>query len=257
MASARPADYRAIWMAKPVLRNVYQGWYRRMARACRAGRTLEIGGGSGNFKSFAPDVIATDIMTAAWLDAVCDAHRLPFGEASFDNIVMFDVLHHLQRPALFFREAKRVLRAGGRIVMLEPAITPVSHVFYDRFHAEPVNMAEDPFADGPLDTGRDPFDSNQAIPTLLFGKTARQAAFHRAFPGLSIDMVEYLALFAYPLTGGFQSWSLLPAGLAGPLTALENVLAPVLGRAMGFRMLIVVSSNGRIDMPGQENITPR
>ncbi|MEX2617489.1 MAG: class I SAM-dependent methyltransferase [Alphaproteobacteria bacterium] len=255
MAPARPADYRAIWMAKPVLRNVYQGWYRRMAKACRAGRTLEIGGGSGNFKSFAPDVISTDIMTAAWLDAVCDAHRLPFDEASFDNIVMFDVLHHLQRPALFFREAMRVLRADGRIVMLEPAITPVSHVFYDRFHAEPVNMTEDPFADGPLDTGRDPFDSNQAIPTLLFGGMARQAAFEKAFPGLSVDMAEYLALFAYPLTGGFQSWSLLPAWLAGPLTALENILAPVLGRSMAFRMLIVISLKRSYRMPGQESLT--
>ncbi len=257
MASAQPADYRAIWMAKPVLRNVYQGWYRRMAQACRDGRTLEIGGGSGNFKSFAPDVISTDVMTAAWLDTVCDAHRLPFDDASFDNIVMFDVLHHLQRPALFFNEAARVLRSGGRIVMLEPAITPVSHIFYDRFHEEPVDMGEDPFADGPLDADRDPFDSNQAIPTLLFGNTARQTVFEEAFPSLSVDVAEHLALFAYPLTGGFKSWSLLPVWLAGPLTALENILAPLLGRLMAFRMLVVLSSNGRVDAPGQEHKTPR
>jgi SAM-dependent methyltransferase len=257
MASADPADYRAVWMKKPVLRRVYQGWYRRMANSCRPGRSLEIGGGSGNLKSFAPDVVSTDVMMAPWLDAVCDAHRLPFDDASFDNIVMFDVLHHLQRPALFFNEALRVLRIGGRIVMMEPAITPFSRFFYDRFHVEPVDMGEDPLASGPLNTARDPFDSNQAIPTLLFGGAARLAVFEKAFPGLSVDRVEHTALFAYPLTGGFQSWSLLPTWLAGPLTALESILAPLLGRLMAFRMLVVVSSNGRIDMPGQEDVPPR
>src|SRR5262249_40526830 len=62
-----------------------------------------------------------------------DAHRLPFGNATFDNIVMFDVLHHLERPHLFFAEVSRVLKTGGRLVSMEPGITPVSHLFYTFF----------------------------------------------------------------------------------------------------------------------------
>jgi SAM-dependent methyltransferase len=54
----------------------------------------------------------------------------PFAAASFDNIATFDVLHHLERPRLFFQEAERVLRLGGRIVMVEPAITPLNGLFY-------------------------------------------------------------------------------------------------------------------------------
>lgn len=52
-----PVDYRAIWQSKPVLRAVYRDWYARMTARCAPGRTLEIGGGSGNLKAFPPEVV--------------------------------------------------------------------------------------------------------------------------------------------------------------------------------------------------------
>ncbi|NKB58155.1 MAG: methyltransferase domain-containing protein [Alphaproteobacteria bacterium] len=237
---AHPADFRTIWEGKPVLRAVYRGWYERIAAACRPGRTLEVGGGSGNLKAFAPDVVSTDMFATGWLDAVCDAHRLPFSAESFDNIVMFDVLHHLERPARFFEEASRILRPGGRVVLLEPGITPVSRIFYGLFHHEPVDMAVDPLADGPLDPARDPYDSNQAIPTLLFGNRRRRRTFEQRFPALTVSATERLALIVYPLSGGFRSWSLVPAALVRSLTMLENALAPLLGWALSFRIQIVL-----------------
>ena len=84
-----------------------------MADACGPGTTLEIGGGSGNFKAFAPHVVSTDILFAPWLDSVCDAQSLPFENAAFDNVVMMDVFHHLERPTVFLRETLRVLKPGG------------------------------------------------------------------------------------------------------------------------------------------------
>lgn len=243
-APENPADYRAIWEAKPVLRAVYRAWYERMAALCKPGRTLEIGGGSGNLKAFAPDVVSTDILFADWLDAMCDAQRLPFADARIDNVVMMDVLHHLERPVRFLEEAARVLRGGGRVVMLEPGITPVSGLFYRFCHPEPVDMSADPMAEGPIDPARDPYDANQAIPTLLFGSGRRRAAFERRFPDLRVATVERLALVAYPLSGGFRPWSLVPAALVGPILALDGALAPLLGRLCGFRLLIVLEKRG-------------
>ena len=49
-------EQRRTWQDKPVLREVYQDYYRRIAQASRPGRSLEIGGGSGNLKSFLPNV---------------------------------------------------------------------------------------------------------------------------------------------------------------------------------------------------------
>jgi SAM-dependent methyltransferase len=116
-------DYRRAWDRKPVLRAIYDDFYDRIAAACRPGTTIEIGGGSGNLKQRLADVIATDVQFAPWLDCVADAQRLPFAATSAVNIVMVDVLHHLEFPIVFFREAARVLRPGGCVLMVEPAIT--------------------------------------------------------------------------------------------------------------------------------------
>lgn len=237
-AQDRLAEQGRQWQRKPVLRAIYHDLYRRMASLCVPGLTLEVGGGSGGFKSFAPDVISSDIVIEPWLDVVADAQSLPFSDGSFSNIVMFDVLHHIEFPRLFFSEAQRTLRVGGRIVMVEPAITPVSWPFYHFIHEEPVRTTADPLAIGHPDPGRHAFDANQAIPSLIVGR--RRKAFNEAFPNLSIVGEEWLSLFAYPLSGGFKAWSLLPARWVTPMIKLENRLAPVLGKLLGFRLLFTV-----------------
>jgi SAM-dependent methyltransferase len=237
-ADPRTEENRRQWQKKPTLRAIYTDLYRKMAAECVPGRTLEIGGGSGNFKAFAADVISSDIAFAPWLDLVADAQRLPFAPQSVANIVMFDVLHHVEFPRLFFSEAARVIAPGGRIVMVEPAITPVSFPFYRFIHPEPVRMADDPFADGMPDARRDAFEANQAIPTLIVGRA--RLKLEKLFPTLRLRRVKWLSLVAYPLSGGFQPWSAIPEALVPPLLKLESALAPFLGRLMAFRMLIVM-----------------
>src|SRR4051812_32449670 len=145
MSATVAADTRILererrWQEKPALRQIYHHLYRRMQAACVPGPTLEIGGGSGIFKAFAPDTITTDVIPGPWLDLVADAQRLPFAGASFANLVMFDVLHHIESPRHFFTEAMRVLKGGGRLVMVEPAITPLSWPFYHFIHEEAVDL---------------------------------------------------------------------------------------------------------------------
>lgn len=52
--------------------------------------------------------------------AAADAERLPFARASFDLVVMAWVLEHLPRPVAAFREIRRVLAPGGRVVFVTP-----------------------------------------------------------------------------------------------------------------------------------------
>ena len=56
----------------------------------------EIGGGSGNLREFAADVVSTNIAKILWLDAVANAQPLPFPDATIANIVMVDVFHHIE-----------------------------------------------------------------------------------------------------------------------------------------------------------------
>jgi len=232
------ADHRSVWERKGVLRLVYDDFYDRIAAACRIGRTIEIGGGIGNLKRRLTEVVATDIQSAPWLDCVADAQRLPFADVCAANIVMVDVLHHLQFPLVFFREAARVLRPGGRVLMIEPAITWGSSLFYRLFHHEPVHTSAEILRDGSPDPRRDPYESNQAIPTLLV--TRDRARFHRLFPALRIVSVQWFSLAAYPLSGGFQPWSLIGEDGARRLLRIERALEPMLGRLTGFRMLLIV-----------------
>jgi SAM-dependent methyltransferase len=201
---------------------------------------LDIGGGSAHFKDYRADVVSLDIQAFRGIDVVADAHNLPFRSASFAGIVLLDVLHHLQKPCAFLREAARVLRPGGRLAMIEPGISYVSSFFYRHFHHEPVVMAADPYAEADLQSSDDPWDSNQAIPTLMFADADARTKLNIAVPDLSVRSVRWLSLGAYPLSGGFNRWCLLPSFAVRPLLRIEEGLLPVLGPLAGFRLLVVV-----------------
>jgi SAM-dependent methyltransferase len=231
-----------LWKQKPVLRAIYEDFYHRVIAACRPGRSLEIGGGSGNLKEYFSDVVSTDLVPSPWLDAAADAEALPFLGGSFVNLVAVDVLHHLEHPLKFLAEAERVLKPGGRLILLEPAITPVSWVVYRLFHPEPVKMAVDPLADGPSSAFRKPFDANQAIPTLLFG--TYRARLQQMFPALRLIHFERLSFLAYPLSGGFRAWCLIPMTGVRALLKVERHLARFIGWLAAFRLFVVIEKTG-------------
>ncbi|NQV83944.1 MAG: class I SAM-dependent methyltransferase [Rhodospirillales bacterium] len=231
------AEHRTIWETKPVLRAVYSNYYRKIVSWCREGKSLEVGGGSGNLKEFTVDVVSTDIAELPWLDAVANAQTLPFSDASFANIVMVDVFHHIEQPRLFLAEAERVLEPGGRLIMIEPAITVLSGFFFRFFHPEPVDMTADPLAEITPDPDRQPFDSNQAIPTLLCSRYREHMG--QEFPALKLVKIEWFDFIAYPLSGGFRRWSLLPAMAVPGVLKLESLLLPLIGRWVAFRLLAV------------------
>src|SRR3546814_12536362 len=119
-----------------------------MLEACRPGRTREIGAGSGRFGEVGP-VVTIDVLPAVWLDAVADAQALPFATASFDNVVMLDVLHPIARPGVFFSEAGRGLRPGGRPVMTEPGTPPVHSPVSNLSPPETFQMSDNTFPPPP------------------------------------------------------------------------------------------------------------
>ena len=236
----RLLEHRRLWDTKPTLRAVYADYHRRLEAACPPGPLLDIGGGSAHFKDYRKSVVSLDVLPFPGIDVVADAHQTPFPDASFAGIVMLDVLHHLQRPLHFFREAARVLRPHGRVAMIEPGMSLVARQFYQRFHQEPVRFSVDAFAEDVRQSGDDPFDSNQALPTLLFGTIAAREKFERTVPELKVVATEWLSLFVYPLSGGFKPWSLWPASLVGPALKAEQGLLPVLGPLLAFRTMIVL-----------------
>ena len=242
-------EHRSIRNDKPVLRLLYDDYRRRIETHLSEGPTLEIGAGSGSLNMPFADVISMDVQQLPWLDVVADAHYLPFRQGYFSNIVMIDVFHHLEAPSLFLEEAGRLLGPGGRLVLIEPAITPISWIVYNFLHPEPLILGEDPLANRTTTPGRGPFDSNQAVPTILFGR--KRDDFVRAFPAFKLLKNSRFAIASYLLSGGFRRWSLLPYALAPVLLRAERRLDKILGFLMAFRMLVVIEKTE--DVPNAPN----
>ncbi len=66
-----------------------------------------------------------------------DAQSLPFDDASFDVVMLFEAIYYLQRPELFVEEARRVLRAGGSLLICSANceradfnVSPFSHRYF-------------------------------------------------------------------------------------------------------------------------------
>lgn len=231
-------DRRATWKRKEILRRLYLRWYGLKKKWMRPGKTVELGGGSGNLKDFLPDAVSTDIVYEPWLDAVLDAQHLPFKSGSIDNVVLFDVLHHLEEPARFFGEAARVLSRGGRILMMEPYVSVSSYPVYRWLHHEGLSWDVNPLGrKKDLPGGKDPFEGNQAVPRLLFGKY--RSDFLRMFPCFHVVNEEKLDCLIYPLSGGFHNPSLCPVFLWRPLRFAEELLRPV-ARFLAFRVFVVL-----------------
>ena len=93
-------------------------------------RVLEIGGGrSGLARLLYPDanVVTLDLDfalrdgSAATSVFVCgDARRLPFADAAFDAVTLFDVLEHIRDDDAAAREALRVTRPQGYVLVSTP-----------------------------------------------------------------------------------------------------------------------------------------
>jgi SAM-dependent methyltransferase len=232
--------HRNIWRKKPAIRLIYRDFHRQLLEGCGQGRILDIGSGTAHIKDFRSDIVSMDILSFPGIDVVADAHQLPFPDECFAAIVMLDVLHHLEHPIVFLKEASRILKVGGRLAMIEPAMTPLARRFYDHFHEEPVDMSVDPFAVGASDPYRDPFDANQAVPSLLFSTDPARKRVEQTVPSLFVRSVDWLSLIAYPLSGGFQEWSLIPAAMVGPTLAFENKVPLLIRKVLAFRMMVVV-----------------
>jgi SAM-dependent methyltransferase len=241
-AASVAADHRRVWERKPVLREIYADLYGRMVRLMSnvEGAAVELGAGPSTLKTFVPGILASDIAAAPWLDLATDACRLPFGEASIANLLLVDVLHHLPFPHRFLAEACRVLRPGGRIIILDPYLSLLSYPVYHFLHPERATWSVRPLhhsPDRPLFDPANPWNIDQGASRAIFWKERGELA--TRFPQLQVVHRSCLSVLMWPLSGGFEQPDRLPRGAVPLLWRLEKLLERF-GRWLGFRCLVAL-----------------
>lgn len=128
-------------------RRVFGEEHRKWACGKASGDTLEVAVGTAlNLPHFPEAVRLTGVDLSPEMLALArnraseivrqvdllegDAHALPFAESSFDTVVCTYSLCNVPDPRLAVSEMKRVLRAGGRLILVDHIRSPVKLVFW-------------------------------------------------------------------------------------------------------------------------------
>lgn len=235
-ALAELIQRREIWAHKPQLRLVYERWAHIMAPFIAPGPLLEIGSGSGLTKELFPNVLTSDIVRAPWLDLVADCTCLPVAANSVGTVIGFDVLHHAPDPHTFLDEAVRVLRPGGRILLMEPYITPPSNVAYRLLHHEDVcfHAYHRAHPDGQK---TDPWEGNLAMANIVFDRQASE--WPQRHPQLAVIRKQYASFFDFQFAAGFKPHAYAPMAIFQWLVRVDDLLATLMPW-IGFRIFIVL-----------------
>lgn len=191
---------------------------------------VEVGCGAGFSELFlhAGRLELTDTAPHPWVDRVVDAHALPHADASVDVLIANNVVHHLAYPDRFFREAIRVLRPGGHLLIQECdcglatrlALRLTGHEGYD-FSADPFDPSR------PCNDPDDPWSANCAIPNLLFD---RAGVFAEHYPELELIEQKRSEFFSHFNSGGITArgpYLPLPEPALRVLDALDALLVGV------------------------------
>jgi SAM-dependent methyltransferase len=245
------ASRRRIIEEKRLLQDIYRDWYAAIASSIPPGPepVLELGSGAGFMGTYIDRLIASDILHVPDLDLVLDACHIPLLDRSLKAIAMTNVLHHVPDVAAFFRDAARVVRPGGALVMIEPWVTPWSRVIYGVFHHEPFHPGATDWkisGTGPLSA------ANGALPWILFERD--RLRFEQEFPAWRVQSIDPGMPLRYLLSGGFTSRGIMPSWTSSTWRRLEKGLGP-LTRKFGMFARIVVSRSAAAEKNGSARTT--
>jgi SAM-dependent methyltransferase len=188
---------------------------------------VELGCGAGFSEMFlrAGTLELTDTEPRPWVRRVVDAHALPYADASVDVIIVNNVIHHLAYPDRFFREAARVLRRGGHVLVQECDASLTTRLALRLTGHEGYDLGVDPFdASTPCNDPADPWSANCALPNLLFDDLERVRSHYPEFETSDARRSEFLIHFNCGGVTATAPYLPLPEAALRVLDAIDGIL---------------------------------
>lgn len=213
------------WKRKPLLRTLYGDFYRLILNhlsGLSEGKIVELGSGLGNIHDVIPECIRTDLFPNPWIDQIENAYKLSFTDESVSDLILTDVFHHLKYPGTALHELHRVLRKGGRLIMLEPCISMLGLLVYGALHDEPIAVTKEIewFAPATWDPENIDFYAAQGNATRIF---VTERYLSNLMNWQSIKTFR-LSAIAYAASGGFSKPQLYPTVLLPFIKRSEKIL---------------------------------
>jgi SAM-dependent methyltransferase len=132
---------------------------------------IEVGCGNGLSKLFikSRNYLLTDFTDFEWIDLKVDALNMPFNDNSLDFIVSCNVIHHLSKPSLFFKECHRILKPHGFVLIHEVNASFFMRLIIRILKHEGYNYDVDPFDEySNCSISEKLWSGNNVVPNLLF-----------------------------------------------------------------------------------------
>ena len=229
---------RTYWRQKPLLQRVYKRFYSEIASRLIDGPKLELGSGIGQIKEFIPDCITSDLFPNPGVDRVESAYSLALPDGSLNNVILFDVWHHLEYPGAALLEIRRVLARGGRVVIFDPAMGFIPRLVYGLFHHEPLGFGQ------PIDW-QPPHNLNLHDAPYFAAQGRAWRIFYRQEGAAHLgdwNVLECAAWsdFAYLGSGGFSKPSMYPPACLRWIESIDRCLTWISRPVFAGRMLIVL-----------------
>lgn len=120
-----------------------------MARDHMRGRLVDIGCGrkpySGLLAPFVTEHIGVDhpesVHKLEAVDVLASAYEIPLDSGTFDTALLTEVLEHLEEPEVALREAWRLLRPGGKVILTTPFLYVLHEEPRDFYRYTPFGLA--------------------------------------------------------------------------------------------------------------------
>lgn len=118
----------------------FQNFFNSILNRPFEGKLLDVGCGDGSFVKYCKkrgiDAYGVDI-----IDGVnFETDQLPYEDNTFDIVLLYAVIEHINNPSNLFNELKRVLKNNGVVMLITPNFDQAPRIFYDDpTHVKPYN----------------------------------------------------------------------------------------------------------------------